>query len=384
MSSTRHRVAVLGGGLVGGTIARRLSRYDDIEVTLADRDATALARAASGARLTTHQADLGDPAGIAAAASGADAVALAVPGSIGLAALRTLVDLGKPVVDISFTPEDPRLLDARARERGVAVVVDCGVMPGFGGMLALHLAGRLAPALSARIMVGGLPRVRLWPYEYKAPFSPSDVIEEYVRPARLRRAGALVTVPALSEVEAVDVPGVGTLEAFLTDGLRTLLDTLDVPDLCEKTLRWPGHAERMRMLRDTGFFSPEPIDAGGVRVAPLAVTERLLRAAWRLEPDEDELTIMVVEVDGRREGAPARARATVFDRREQATGDSSMARTTGLPAVLTLRALLDGRLSLGAGVVPAEILARDEPFFAWLCESLRATGIAISIDEGPD
>src|SRR5690606_28022112 len=99
------------------------------------------------------------------------------------------------------------------------------------------------------IMVGGLPVERSWPWEYRAPFSPSDVIEEYLRPARLRIAGRTVEREALSEIELVDLPGVGTLEAFNTDGLRSLLETLDFEDMVEKTLRYPGYAEKMRVLR---------------------------------------------------------------------------------------------------------------------------------------
>ena len=119
-----------------------------------------------------------------------------------------------------------------------------------------------------------------------------------MRPARFRLQGETVVRPALSDPELVDFPGIGTLEAFNTDGLRTLLTTCDVPELREKTLRYPGHVEKMRMLRDLGFFSEEPVDAEGARVRPIAVTAQLLFGAWRLEPGMPELTVMRVEAEG--------------------------------------------------------------------------------------
>lgn len=376
MNTGITRVAVLGGGLVGGSIARRLAGAAGLEVTLFDRDASTLARAQGIPGLALEQGDLAGNATLARVAERADAVVLAVPGAIGFVALRALLEHGRNVVDISFTPEDPRGLDALARARGATAIVDCGVMPGLGGMLALELARRVAPARSVSIMVGGLPVVRTRPFEYKAPFSPSDVIEEYVRPARLRRDGTVITRPALSEVELVDLPGVGTVEAFLTDGLRTLLDHCDAPNLCEKTLRWPGHAALMQTLRDAGFFSPEPVAVEGTRVRAVAVTEQLLRRAWRLEPDDDEVTVMRVEATGMRDGNEATVRVDVLDRRDRATGDSSMARTTGLPAILALRLLLAGRIA-GPGVIPAELLGRDPSALAFVLDGLADEGVSI-------
>jgi len=95
------------------------------------------------------------------------------------------------------------------------------------------------------IYVGGLPIVRQWPYEYKAVFSPLDVIEEYTRTARFVENGRVVTRPALTDLERVDFEGVGTLEAFNTDGLRTLIQTIPAPNMKEKTLRYPGTRNRI-------------------------------------------------------------------------------------------------------------------------------------------
>src|SRR5690606_68896 len=119
--------------------------------------------------------------------------------------------------------EEASALNMAAQHSGSRVVVDCGVMPGLGGMLAARFSRQFDEPQSMRILVGGLPTERNWPFEYRAPFSPADVIEEYVRPARYLVNGELVTMPALSEIELLDFPGIGTLEAFNTDGLRSIM-----------------------------------------------------------------------------------------------------------------------------------------------------------------
>ena len=370
-----RRIVVLGGGMVGGFMARALARSGRFDVTLADRDAAALERSARLAPLATRQADLADPAAVAALAAAAAVVVGAVPGFLGYRTVEAVLRAGRSIVDISFFPEDPFDLDGLARERGLTAVVDCGVMPGLGGMLGADLLRGLDRADALTILVGGLPLERRWPTEYKAPFSPIDVIEEYTRPARFRDRGQIVTRPALSDPELVDLPGAGTLEAFNTDGLRTLLRTLDVPTMREKTLRYPGHIEFMRRLRALGFFSEEPLNVGGAAIAPRDLTARLLFEEWRLERGTPEFTVLRVEAVGVAGGRPVVRRYDLLDRTDPATGDSSMSRTTGSPAVVATELLLDGELR-GPGVIAPETLAQgDRPVFPVFLERLATCGI---------
>src|SRR5690606_17307027 len=120
-----------------------------------------------------------------------------------------------------------------------------------------------------------------------------DVIEEYVRPARYVQNGAIVVREALSDPELIDFEGIGTLESWNSDGLRTLIQTMPhIPDMIEKTLRYPGTIEYLRLLRESGFFSQEPIDINGTSVRPIDVTARLLFPQWKLKPGEREFTVM--------------------------------------------------------------------------------------------
>jgi lysine 6-dehydrogenase len=367
------RFAVLGGGLVGGFIARQLADQPHCHVTLADINGEVLSRCAQWSKVLCLQTDLTSPAALASAINTADVVIGAVPGNLGYRTLEGVIDAGKPVVDISFFPEDPLRLDAMARERGVTAVVDCGVMPGLGGMIAMDFAQQFDEPLRLRIMVGGLPAERRWPLEYRAPFSPIDVIEEYLRPARLMQGGHVIERPALSDVEQTDLPGVDTLEAFNTDGLRSLLNTLPFPDMAEKTLRYPGTAEKMRMLRELGFFSSQCIQVGGQSVRPLDVTARLLFKAWELRPGMAEFTVMRVCAEGLKRGRMQRLVCDMLDRTDQ-HGQFSMARTTGLPAVLIALQLAQRRLPAGPGIILPETLARDAALRKYLYAGLARHG----------
>ena len=222
--------------------------------------------------------------------------------------------------------------------------------------------------------VGGLPDVRQWPWEYKAVFSPVDVIEEYVRPARYVENGALVVRPALSDSELIDFPEVGTLEAFNTDGLRTLIRTIGAPNMKEKTLRFPGHIEKMALLRDSGFFSEEPIEVGGAMVKPLDVTAKLLFPMWELKPGDGEFTVMQINVEGEQGGRRLRYRYDLLDRFDHETGTTSMARTTGYTATLAVRMVADG-LYKETGISPPEYMGRIPGCVPYLLKGLAERGV---------
>ncbi|MCH2146671.1 MAG: hypothetical protein MK073_02485, partial [Phycisphaerales bacterium] len=189
--------------------------------------------------------------------------------------------------------------------------------------------------------------------EYKAPFSPRDVIEEYIRPARIVENGKKVVKPALSEVELLELPGVGTLEAFNSDGLRTLCDTLTVPNMKERTLRYPGHAEMMKRLRDGGFFNNAPIQCGNQEVVPLEMTAKILIESWRYEPREADLTVMRVSGEGMKGETNMSITFDLLDYYDSKRDQSSMARTTGFPAASVARMLAGGTIS-EPGVHPPE------------------------------
>lgn len=326
-------------------------------------------------RIELRQADLTAPQALLDSIANADAVVGAVPGWMGQSMLRAVIGAGKPIADISFAPDDPLELDGFAKEKGVPAIVDCGVSPGLSGLAVGRAAAKLARTDNAVIYVGGLPAERYWPFEYRSVFSPTDVIEEYTRPARLVEHGEVVVREALSEVELLDFPGVGTLEAFNTDGLRTLIRTMNIPSMKEKTMRYPGHADRMRMLRELGLFSDHPVEIDGVKVAPRRLTEKLLFEKWHRPEHERELTVLRISVEGvASDGTRKRYVYDLLDRTDPATGWTSMARTTGFPCAIMARALAEKRCTT-PGVLPLELVAPDDALFDHMLAELARRGV---------
>jgi saccharopine dehydrogenase-like NADP-dependent oxidoreductase len=364
-------VIVLGAGRVGGAIARDLAADETLRVTAADASGSALARLRDVPGLRVRHADLGRAEELRRALRGHDLVVGALPGPMGFETLRHAIDAGCHVVDISFFEEDPFALDELARAAGRTVLVDCGVAPGCSNLILGRHAAVMDSTDAFLCLVGGLPAVRRWPWEYSAPFSPIDVIAEYTRPARLRRYGQDITLPALSDLELLEFEGVGTLEAFNTDGLRTLLHTMDTPEMIEKTLRYPGHADRIRVLRQTGFFGTEPVRAADTEVRPLDLTAALLNRAWRFDAGSEDLTVMRVEVAGTTQGRRVRHTYELLDRYDRATGTLSMARTTGFTCAAMARLVARG-LYREPGVSPPEHVGRDARCFDFVMGELAA------------
>jgi lysine 6-dehydrogenase len=208
------------------------------------------------------------------------------------------------------------------------------------------------------------------------------VLEEYVRPARYIAHGVQRTMPALSEPELIDLPGAGTLEAFNTDGLRTLLATGGAPFMIEKTLRYPGHIDKIRVLRESGFFSTAEVKVGDVAVRPLELTSRLLFPVWKLQPGEEDFTVMRVTVEGLRGGRAIRTRYDLLDRFDRTTGTSSMARTTGYTCTAVVRTLMRGMIEQ-KGVLPLELIGRDPAAFDFILADLERHNVVFQIAEEP-
>lgn len=365
------RVIVLGAGMVGRAIALDLAqRYT---VTAVDRDAHRLAQLAKEAPIQTVTADLSHVETVKKLVADYDLVIGAVPGFLGFQTLKAVIESAKDIVDISFFAEDPFQLDALAKHKNVTAVIDCGVAPGMCNILLGYHNARMTVE-RYECFVGGLPVKRSWPYQYKAPFSPIDVIEEYTRPARLVIDGKLVIREALSDPEYIEFDEIGTLEAFNTDGLRTLLKTMRIPTMREKTLRYPGHIEYIKVLRETGFFSKEPLEINGIKIKPLDVTAKLLFPKWRLEPDEPEFTIMRVTIEGIENGQRKEYVYELFDRFDPKTKTSSMARTTGYTCTAVATLVLEGIFSQ-KGIVPPEYLGADERCFQAVMEYQREKNI---------
>lgn len=373
----KKKVVVLGAGYIGKAIALDLQR--NFRVTAVDVDVQRLQALKTPHGLQTVQADLSDSTAVRQVIADADLVVGALPSAIGFQTLRTVIEAGKPVVDISFFSQDPFSLDRLATQREVVAVVDCGVAPGLSNII-LGYHNQHMRVERFRCLVGGLPVARSLPYQYKAPFSPRDVLEEYTRPARLVENGQIVVKPALSDIELVEFPNIGTLEAFLTDGLRSLLHTMSIPNMVEKTLRYPGHAELMRVFRDTGFFDSEPVQINDRTVAPVEVTAKLLFPHWKLQPGEEEWTLLRVEISGTEAGEKKSYCYELQDRYHPGTRTTSMARTTGYTCAAVANLILEGKFHR-KGISPPELVGAHGDCFSEVIAYLEQREVRLSFRE---
>ncbi len=368
------KIIVLGAGLIGAPIAVDLTKDSRFDVSIADLNEQALSKLDQNRSVKCIQIDLSKPKVVSTLVKDFDMVVNAVPGFMGYQSLKSIIEAERDVVDIAFFPEDPYSLDELAKEKGVRVVVDCGVAPGMSNILVGYVNSILDKTEKVLIYVGGLPEIRELPYEYKAPFSPIDVIEEYTRPARYIENGQLVVLPALSEPELINFDDIGTLEVFNTDGLRTLARTIDAPNMKEKTLRYPGHIEKMRLLRDSGFFSADQIDINGNKIRPIDLTSKLLFPLWKYAKGEADLTVMQVMVEGVKEGKKIRYKYDLLDLYDANTETLSMARTTGYTATMTVRLLAKGLYSY-AGISPPEYIGRKPECVEFILNGLEERGV---------
>ena len=249
------KVAQIGAGLVGKAMALDLAKQHNVFLT--DFNYEALKEVQSlNQNIVTSCFDLNDTDQLTEFISKSDLVLVAVPGNLGFETVQKIIKCKKNIVDISFASENLMLLNSLAKENEVTVIYDAGVAPGIPNFILGNL-NKDQKVLSFQYFVGGLPMEPTPPYNYKAPFSPIDVIEEYTRPARIMRDGKLITLPALSEIVEIEYDEVGKLEAFNSDGLRSILTTMShIPNMLEKTLRYPGHADLIKSEFESKIIQP--------------------------------------------------------------------------------------------------------------------------------
>lgn len=355
--------------MVGRAIAADLAaKYNVTSFDVSDHALELLAQKNNS--IKTIKADLSNYGNYNAMLAGFDFVICAVPGFMGYKALEAIINAQKNVVDISFFPENALELDALAKEKNVTAIVDCGVAPGMSNLILGYHNERMQ-ITNFDCMVGGLPKKRVLPFEYKAPFSPVDVLEEYTRPARYVENSHIVTRPALSDAELIDFENVGTLESFNTDGLRSILFTMGhIPNMKEKTLRYPGHIDLMKGLIKAGFLNTRPVSFKGQQVSPMEFTSALLFDQWKLGANEAEFTLMQVKISD----AKKMICYDLYDEYDAATQTSSMSRTTGYTCTAALNMLIE-KLFTEKGVFPPELVGKDEACFNFILSYLKERNI---------
>ncbi len=371
------KIIVLGAGMIGSAMAIDLAKNHS--VTLSDIDQIALKKVKEKCiEINIINVDVTHKKDLYKAIIPFNIVVCAVPGYLGFKTLKYIIEAKKDVVDISFFPENALKLNDLAIQNNITAIVDCGVAPGMGNII-LGYHNELMNITNFECLVGGLPKIKKWPFNYKAPFSPIDVIEEYTRPARYVENGKLITREALTDVELVEFNNVGTLESFNSDGLRSLIFTMPhIPNMKEKTLRYPGHVEYIKVLKETGFFDTEKIEINGTKVSPIELTNKILFKEWELGDNEEEITVMKITIKGiDKSGKELEIIYNLHDTFDAKTQTSSMARTTGYTATAAVNLVLEGLFNK-KGVFPPELAGKHEVCYDFILNYLDKRGVVYS------
>ena len=377
------RMLVLGGGLMGRAAAWDMCRQPDVgEVTIADVDGKRAKEAAEFARcdcvrhveLNVKKRDR-----MRAAMKEADAVLGAVSYTVNLELSELAIEAGVHFNDMggnNTVVAEQLKLDKKARAAGISIIPDTGLAPGMVCPLAMHGVRQMDEAGSVRIRVGGLPQKPRPPLNYMLVFSVEGLINEYVEPCVAIRGGKIVDhVEPLVDVEEIEFPPpFGKLEAFNTSGgTSTLPHTLLglVRELDYKTIRYPGHADKMRTILELGLMDSTPVDAGGLMVPPRNVLESVI--SKNIPKGKDDVVLVRVTVEGKKDGKKARAVYEMIDYRDEKTGLTAMMRGTALPA--SIICLMMARGETAPGATPQELAIDGDRFI----EEILARGMPLKV-----
>jgi lysine 6-dehydrogenase len=373
------KILILGHGNIGSVLtwdlAKSLLKTQIVVASKNKRMAEEAAEALHSENITGICLDANNQSELVKTMKRFDLAICALPGILGFKSIKAAIKAKIDMVDISYMPENPLTLNRDAIKAGVTIIPDCGVAPGLSNVLVGHALSKLDRAVDIHILVGGLPEKPIPPLDYTATWSIEDLLHEYTRRTKIIKNGKIVEVEALTGLERVEISGVGKLEGFYTDGLRTLLHTVDgIENMWEKTLRYPGHAEKIKLLKSLGFFDEYPVTFENASVKPRMITVKLLERLKR--PEIKDLLILIVEVKGVTEESERCYRFFLLDRYDEKNGITAMARTTAYPASIITQFMVQNLIE-EKGVIPLESMGAKSWFFNTLLDELKKRKIRI-------
>ncbi len=369
-------VLILGGGKQGSFVAKKLGEWD-IPTTVWDISPEVLQRVSLWPNVNVEKRNFFRVENLARELNRFDVVVESLPGELGFKALQHLVSLGKKVVSISFMKEDYFLLEEDARRNGATVIPDCALAPGLTNLLLANGISRLGTVYRGLILIGGLPARPVPPFYHNITWSTYDLIEEYKRPARVRKDGIIREVNPLSDIKPEIGFPVSDLVSFPTDGLRSLLRTTSIPDLEERTIRYSSHVERMKVLDELGFFDEEQIALLNASYPIRYITAMVIENKFTTIPQED-IVLGRVEVRGE-------SLAYIYEisgEYDYERGFSAMSRSSGTPAAVFVKFLLERDINQ-TGILPLEFFGDREDILYRTVQELKREGILIREKKKP-
>jgi lysine 6-dehydrogenase len=364
---------VLGAGRQGIAAAYDLVLFGEASrVTLADCDAELARSAADHVNTLLRRRvadaltlDVRDDGAARRALHGYNVALSAVPYFYNLGLTRAAIESGVSFCDLGGNTDIVRqqhALDREAVRAGVSVVPDCGMGPGMGNTLAVFAMGLVGEPEHVYMYDGGLPRNPKAPWNYALTFNIEGLTNEYFGGMTILRKGELFHAPCFTELQIVDVPPIGKLEAFLIAGgvstapwtFRGKLQTYQL-----KVLRYPGTFAQLKAFSDLGMFDLKPVAVDGNEVVPRKLFHTLFEPQVRVDEVED-VCIIRVQAVGRKEGRRTEATVEVIDYYDPATHFTAMQRMTGWHMSIVAAMMAKGEIA--AGSLPLEIAVPGEPF----------------------
>ncbi len=367
------KVALLGGGFMGYAILYDfLHNYPDIqEIIVVEKNAERInylwKQFPNQNNLSFLQLDITETDQLKNALLGYRLLISAVPYQYNLELLKLALEIGAHFIDLGGNEtvlQQQLALDEKARKLGITAIPACGLAPGLVSILAMDGIKHLDSTEAVKMYCGGLPQHKLPPLDYQIVFSAHGLLNEYLEPVKVIENGKIMEKPPLTELEAVHFsPPYTSMEAFLTSGgTGTLIYTQQdrVENLFYKTIRYPGHADKMRFLFELGFKSEEPIVINGQEISPRQFLETLFQK--NLTFNAPDVVLTRVEVSGVAEDTPRKMVYELVDVQDEVSGLSAMMRTTGFTTAVIGQLILEGVID-ATGVLPLEESVPTDVFF---------------------
>lgn len=365
------KVLILGCGMQGRVVARDLSNSFSITTLDIDKDNLKKLNLPNVKKI---QFDIRDRKNLARLMSDYELTIGALPAKFGFYSMECALEAGVDIVDMSYSPLDPFLLDKEAKMAKIRIVPDAGYAPGLSNILVGEAYTQMKKIDYLKIMVGGIPEKPVPPFNYRITWSPQDLIEEYTRTARIYKDYRVITVPALTGIEEFYIRDVGRLEAFYTDGLRTLLKTMrNVKNMEEKTIRYPGHANIFKTFIECGLFSDKTVKIDEIEIPCYEFTFKYLKDQLSIGSEYD-LTILIIELKGQKE----KRKYCIIDYYDRKNRITSMARMTGYTCATISKCIKEYPQY---GVIPPEYLGMRHKFCRFIKGELKKKGIKIRLNK---
>lgn len=382
--------AILGAGMQGTCAAYDLARFAEPKSIVMGDSSLAQAQA-SAARVNklvgrdickVEQVDALDAFSLARFLEPADMLLSCVPywmhprvAAVAIGAKTHMVDMGG---DTNVTWETLKL-DDEAKGAGVSIVPDTGLAPGLVNNLACYFMETLDETESVKMFCGGLPQNPKPPFNYKLVFNVEGLVTEYMHEADIIRGGKLAQVDTLAELEPLHLDELGDMEAFTTSGGAstapyTFEGKLDSYEY--KTIRYPGHCERMRIFKDFGFWSHDPIKTRAGDATPVEVFYSIMSEALKDPSDHDLIAVRGIGI-GKKDGRRTKLQIDILDKQDSATGFSAMERMTGFSTAIYAHHVAEGGTQ--PGCTRYELAMSGKKFM----EELQKRGIKVKFSEDP-